>query len=206
EYSRNKIACEERLVTEYRRNGFPITIIRPSHTYDATLIPLHGGYTNLQRMKEGKPIVVHGDGTSLWTLTHHRDFAEGLVGLLGNPAAIGEAIHITSDEALTWNAIARQLGRSLGVDVQLVHVPSQVIARYDQEWGDGLLGDKTHSMIFDNTKVKRLVPGFQAVIPFCRGAEEIVNWHEADPSRQQVDTQLDALMDRLIDKIRTMQP
>ncbi len=198
QYSRDKIACEERLVRAYREEGFPITIVRPSHTYDATLLPPQGGWTVIDRMRRGRPVVVHGDGSSLWVLTHHRDFAKGLVGLLGLDAAIGEALHITSDELLTWDRIHQILARAAGTEARLVHVPSEVIARYDREWGDSLLGDKTHSMIFDNTKIKRLVPDFSATIPFSRGAEEIVAWYDADPARRQVDPAFDALTDRII--------
>jgi nucleoside-diphosphate-sugar epimerase len=198
QYSRDKIACEEVLLSAYRKEGFPITIVRPSHTYDARLIPLHGGYTNLARMRQGRPIIVHGDGTSLWVLTHHRDFAKGFVGLLGNDRAIGEAVHITSDEVLTWNEIARQLGRALRADVQLVPVPSERIADLDKDWGDSLLGDKTHSVIFDNTKLRRLVPDYCATVPFARGAEEIVAFYESNPEHQQVDSRLDALFDQLV--------
>ena len=198
QYSRDKIACEDVLMRAYRDEGFPITIVRPSHTYDERLIPLHGGYTNLARMRQGKPIVVHGDGTSLWVLTHHRDFAKGFVGLLGNNRAVGEAIHITSDEVLTWNEIARLMGRAMGVDVKLVPVPSERIAEVDNEWGDSLLGDKTHSVIFDNTKLKRLVPDYVASIPFAWGAREIVAFYDGHPAHQKIDVQLEANLDRLI--------
>jgi nucleoside-diphosphate-sugar epimerase len=197
-YSRDKIACEEVLVRAYREEGFPITIVRPSHTYDERLIPLHGGYTNLARMRAGKPIVVHGDGTSLWVLTHHRDFARGFVGLIGNNRAIGEAVHITSDECLTWNEIARLMGQAIGVQVHLVPVPSARIADFDQDWGDSLLGDKTHSVIFDNTKLRRLVPDYVASIPFARGAREIAAFYETHPEHQRVDSALDALFDTLL--------
>jgi len=206
QYSRNKIACEEVLVRAYRDEGYPITIVRPSHTYDASLIPLHGGYTNLARMREGKPIVVHGDGTSLWVLTHHSDFARGFVGLLGNNRALGQAIHITSDEVLTWNEIARLLGRALGVDAKLVPVPSERIAEVDQDWGDSLLGDKTHSVVFDNTKLKRLVPDFVASIPFAQGAREIVAYYGANPAHQQLDPVFDATLDKLISRWGAVRP
>jgi nucleoside-diphosphate-sugar epimerase len=206
QYSRDKIACEEVLVRAYRDEGYPITIVRPSHTYDERLIPLHGGYTNLARMREGKPIVVHGDGTSLWVLTHHRDFAKGFVGLLGNSRALGEAVHITSDEVLTWNEIARLLGRALGVDVKLVPVPSERIAEIDKEWGDSLLGDKTHSVIFDNTKLKRLVPDYVASIPFAQGAQQIVAFYQSNPSHRKLDPVLDAAFDRLIARFGSFNP
>ncbi len=197
EYSASKIACEEVLVAAYRERGFPATIIRPSHTYDMTSVPFSGGWTVLGRMLAGKPVIVHGDGTSLWTLTHHLDFARAFVPLLGHPRTLGEAIHITSDDVLTWNQIAQALAAALGVTARLVHVPSEVIAAADPRWGASLLGDKTHSMVFDNAKVRALVPGWHAVIPFERGAREIADWYLADPARQVTDPAMDALMDKL---------
>lgn len=199
EYSRLKIACEERLVRAYREEKFPITIVRPSHTYDCTTLPLPGGYSAVARMLAGKPAIVHGDGTSLWTLTHHADFARGLVGLLGNSRAVGEAVHITSDEWLTWNQIFEIAARAAGTEAKIAHVPSEVIAAYDPEWGASLLGDKTHSMVFDNSKIKRLVPGFAASIPFSRGAEEILAWFNADPARRVIDQAFDRLCDRILE-------
>ncbi len=198
QYSRDKIACEERLERAYRDEGFPMTIVRPSHTYDQTLLPMDGGYTVVNRMRQGKKVIVHGDGTSLWVLTHHRDFAKGFVGLLGNPQAVGNAFHITTDELLTWNQIFEMVARAAGTAVQIVHVPSEVIAAYDAGWGAGLLGDKAHSVSFDNTKIKQAVPGCQATIPFARGVEEVMAWYDADPARQVVDTELDQLMDEII--------
>lgn len=199
EYSRNKIACEERLLAEYRASGFPFTIVRPSHTYDRTYIPIEGGYTAIQRMRQGKRVVVHGDGTSLWVLTYHTDFAKGFVGLLGNPRAIGEAFHITSDEALSWNQIVEMFAQAAGCEAKIVHVPSDVISAYDPRWGDGLLGDKAVSMIFDNSKIKRLVPSFICTMPLAWGAREAVAWHDADVSRQRYDERMDRLMDQLIE-------
>jgi nucleoside-diphosphate-sugar epimerase len=198
EYSRQKIACEEKLVQAYRRNRFPYTIVRPSHTYDCTLLPPHGGWTVIDRMRRGEPVVVHGDGTSVWTLTHHRDFAKGFVGLLGRDDAIGEAFHITSDDWLTWDQIHHILARAAGTTAEIVHVPSEVIHGCDREWGESLLGDKTHSMIFDNSKIKRFVPDFTATIPFSTGAKEIIAWYDADPSRQTIDEDLDHTMSRII--------
>ncbi|MCB9500812.1 MAG: NAD-dependent epimerase/dehydratase family protein [Deferribacteres bacterium] len=198
EYSRNKIACENLLREEFRKSGFPCTIVRPSHTYDKTLLPITGGYTALKRMKNGLPVVVHGDGTSIWTLTHHRDFAVGLIGLLGNPATINEAFHITSEEWLSWNTIYKILAAEMGVEPNLVHVPSAVIARYDKEIGDGLLGDKTHSMIFDNAKIKGFVPEFNCRIPFRQGAKEIVKWYTENQQAQNFDKRIDSLMDVII--------
>jgi nucleoside-diphosphate-sugar epimerase len=197
-YSRQKIACEERLMRAYRQDGFPMTVVRPSHTYDQTLLPLHGGYTVVHRMRQGKQVIVHGDGASLWTMTHHRDFARGFLGLLGNPHAVGDAFHITSDEWLTWNQIAATVARAAGVEPRLIHIPSDLIAHFDPDWGASLLGDKTHSMIFDNSKIKRLAPGFAATIPFARGAAEIIAWYDADPARQVVNTELDRRMDGII--------
>jgi nucleoside-diphosphate-sugar epimerase len=196
-YSRDKIACEDLLVRVYRDEGFPATIVRPSHTYDKTLVPFHGGWTVPGRMLAGKPVVVHGDGTSLWTMTHHEDFARAFVPLLGHSRTLGEAIHITSDDVLSWDQIARTLAAALGVTARLVHVPSDAIAAADPEWGASLLGDKAHSMVFDNAKLRGLVPGWRAVIPFERGVREIVEWYLADPARQVTDASLDALMDKL---------
>jgi nucleoside-diphosphate-sugar epimerase len=198
EYSRNKIACENLLQEENKKNGFPFTIVRPSHTYDKTLIPIEGGYTVLHRMKQGLPVVVHGDGTSIWTLTHHRDFAVGLVGLLGNPNAIGEAYHITSDEWLSWNSIFLSLASAMNVKPRLVHIPSEIIAKYDRETGDSLLGDKAHSMIFDNSKIRKAVPDFNPRIPFSEGAKEIVQWHEEHAGRLKTDDRINQYMDKLI--------
>jgi len=198
EYSRLKGVCEERLMKAYRESGFPATIVRPSHTYDRTMLPVRGGYTIIDRMRQGKQVVVHGDGTSLWTLTHQRDFAKGFVGLLGNPHAIGQAFHITSDEWLTWDQIYNTLGMAAGVEARLAHVPSDLIAAYDPDWGASLLGDKAHSMIFDNSKIKRLVPDFVATIPFVRGAQEILAWYDADPARQVADAAFDAILERIL--------
>jgi nucleoside-diphosphate-sugar epimerase len=198
QYSRNKIACEERLVQGYRLEKFPITIVRPSHTYDCTLLPMDGGYTVVDRMIRGEKVIVHGDGTSLWTLTHHADFAKGFVGLLGNAQAIGDTVHITSDEWLSWNQIFELIASAAGVKANIIHVPSDVINAYDPNWGAGLLGDKAHSMIFDNHKIKTLVPDFSATIPFSRGAEEIMAWYRADPSRQIVNENFNQICDRII--------
>jgi nucleoside-diphosphate-sugar epimerase len=197
-YSRAKIACEERLMRAYRQEKFPITIVRPSHTYDRTRLPLHGQYTAVDRIRKGKKVIVHGDGASLWVLTHHRDFAKGFVGLLGNNHALGEAFHITSDEVLTWNQIVKMVARAAGAKARIVHIPSEFIAAFDPEWGASLLGDKTHSMLFDNTKIKRVVPDYTATIPFARGVEEIIAWYDADPARQVVDKELNRLMDKII--------
>jgi len=205
-YSRNKIACEEMLVRAYRDEKFPATIVRPSHTYDKTLLPFDGGYTVVDRMRKGKKVIVPGDGTSLWTLTHHKDFAKAFVGLLGQPAAIGDVFHITSDEWLSWNQIFEIVARAAGTEAKMAHIPSELIAAYDPDWGDGLLGDKAHSMIFDNSKVKRLVPDFRATIPFARGAEEIMAWYDADPARRKVDEKFNQFQDDLIARYENIWP
>jgi nucleoside-diphosphate-sugar epimerase len=200
QYSRDKIASEELLVAAYRERGFPATIVRPSHTYDRTSIPILGGWTAIDRMRRELPVIVHGDGTSLWTMTHTRDFAVAFAGLLGNDRAVGEAFQITSDEVLTWNHIFELLARAADADFRPVHVASEAIARELPEDGPGLLGDKAHSVIFDNSKVKSLVPEYRAIIPFWRGAQEMVDWHDDDASRQVVDPQLDAAFDRLVER------
>ena len=202
QYSRDKIACEDLLVAAYRERGLPMTIVRPSHTYDKTLLPFDGGWTVVDRMRRGVEVVVPGDGTSLWTLTHQADFAHAFVGLLGHPMAIGDSFHITSDEWLPWNEIYTTVAAVAGVEAKLVHVPSDAIAAADPDWGAGMLGDKAHSMIFDNTKVKRLVPDYVARIPFVQGAREILDWYDADPSRQEVDQAKDATMDDLVARFR----
>ena len=202
QYSRDKIACEDVLVEAYRERAFPATIVRPSHTYDATLVPFDGGWTAVERMRQGKPVIVHGDGTSLWTLTHHDDFARGFVPLLGHPRTVGEAFQIMGDDVLTWDQIAQTLAAAAGVDADIVHVPSDAIAAADPDWGAGLLGDKAHSMVFDTTKLRRVVPDFVATIPFEVGAREIVDWHDEDSARRRVDDRLDAVMDDLAARFR----
>jgi len=198
QYSRDKIACEERLVRAFREEKFPYTIVRPSHTYDQTKVPGGGGWTGVHRLRQGKAVVVPGDGTSLWVLTHSRDLAKGLVGLLGNARAVAEAFHITSDEAQEWNQIYAALAAAAGAELRVVHVPSSIINRYHPQWGAGLLGEKTHSHVFDNSKIKRFVPGFAATTPFSEGAREIIAWHDADPARQVVNEEYDRVMDELI--------
>jgi nucleoside-diphosphate-sugar epimerase len=197
-YSRDKIACEELLLRAHRERGFVVTIVRPSHTYDCRTLPFHGGYAVVARMRQGNPVIVHGDGTSLWVMTHHEDFAKGFNGLLGNPQAFGEAFHITSDEVLTWNQLHELVADAAGVEPKLVHLPSDLIARVDPDWGASLLGDKAHSMIFDNSKIKRVVPTFSASIPFRRGAQEIIAYYDADPRRRLVDPGFDAVTERLL--------
>lgn len=197
-YAQNKAACEDLLSAAFRSEDFPAVIVRPSHTYDRTKLPCPGGYTQIGRMRAGKPVVVHGDGTSTWVLTHHADFARGFVGLLGNPATLGEAFHITSDELLTWNQMYDILAGAAGAEPRIVHAPSELIAEYHAEWGAGLLGDKTHSVMFDNSKIKRFVPDFVCTIPFVRGAEEIMAWYDEDRARQEVSEEYDRAMDEIV--------
>ena len=205
EYSRKKIACEKLLEEEYQKSGFPYTIIRPSHTYGKTTVPLIGGYTILHRMLKGEPVIVHGDGTSIWTLTYNKDFAVGVIGLLGNMDAIHEAFHITSDEWLSWNAIYEIMANELGVKPQLVHVPSEIIAKYNQEMGDGLLGDKSHSMIFDNSKIKKFVPEFHPQVSFCEGAKEIISWYKENTIQQSVNLEINETMNNIIHDLKRCQ-
>jgi len=198
-YSRDKIACEDVLVGAYRDRGVPVTIVRPSHTYDEGLLPTMGGWTDIARMRAGKPVVVHGDGTSLWTLTHSDDFAVAFTGLLGTPEAIGEAYTITGDHAPTWNQIYGWLAEAAGVtEPRFVHIASETIAAFHAELGPGLIGDKAHSMLFDNTKIRALVPDFRTTVTFDEGARRILNHYDANPQLQQVDPELDAAFDRMV--------
>ncbi len=199
DYAQGKIASEDLLHKIYQQERFPVTIVRPSHTYDRTMLPVQYRYTVIDRMLKGKPVVIPGDGTSLWTLTHNSDFAKGFVGLLGNTHAIGEAVHITSDEILTWNQIYEILAETAGAELQPVHIPSDTINVHQPSWGERLLGDKAVSKFFDNSKIKRLSPGFAATVPFRVGAREILDWYDEDPARKSIDQQADALFDRLIE-------
>jgi len=199
QYSRDKIACEELFYEAYRGQDFPLTVVRPSHTYDRTKIAMVGGWTDIHRMRAGLPVMVHGDGTSLWTLTHSQDFAKAFAGLLGRPQAVGESYTITSDEYLPWNQIYQLFARAAGVpEPELVHVASETIAAHSAELGANLLGDRSHSVVFDNTKIKSLVPGYCATIPFADGAREIVQWYDSHPGLQQVNQDYMQLSDKLI--------
>src|SRR5262252_7666791 len=203
QYSRNKIACEERLVRAYREEGVPITIIRPSWTYGETRIPLimnswEHSYTAIDRMRRGQKLVVPGDGTSLWVMTHNTDFARGLIGLLANSQTIGHAFHITSDEVLNWNQMFRIVGDALGVEPELVHVPSDFIVACSPDEVGGLHGDKSLSVVFDNSKIKRFVPGFCATTSFAEGVRRALAWFDADPARKVIDAETNTLQDKLI--------
>jgi nucleoside-diphosphate-sugar epimerase len=201
QYSRDKISCENYLNELYRDKDFPVTIIRPSLTYD-TVIPAAIGswddFTIIDRIRKGKKIIVHGDGTSLWTITHSEDFAKGFLGLLGHQQAIGHSFHITSDEILTWNQIYEAIGMAAGDVPDMVHIPSEFIARFDDFHTGNLLGDKSHSVIFDNSKIKAFVPGFQALIPFKHGIKRTVSWFEQKPARMKIIEETNNFMDRVI--------
>ncbi len=203
DYSRAKIACECVLENAWRETGFPVTVVRPSHTYGTGWIPTawtSSDFTVAARMLAGREVPVHGDGQSLWTLTHARDFAAGLVGLLGNPAAVGESVLVTGDEVLSWEAIHRTLAAALGVEPRIVHVPSDFIAAVDPEMGQHFLGDKAWSAVFDCSKLKRLVPGFRTTVPFHAGLRESVDWFMADPARRTVNARVDAVIDLVLER------
>jgi len=201
QYARNKIACERTLMQAHREGGFPVTIVRPSYTFGPTWIPsgVGGhGYTIVDRMRAGRFIISHGDGQSLWVMTFHTDFAVGFVGLFGQRQAVGEAFHITSDEVLTWDQIYRTIAEAAGCEANIVHISSDFIAALYPELGPGLLGDKANSVVFDNSKIKRLVPEFVARVSFAEGVSRSIAWHNADPSRRVVDEALNAKMDHII--------
>lgn len=204
QYSRSKIACEDFLMEKYRSEGFPVTIIRPSHTYGNRSVSVgthgnKGSWQVLQRMLSGKPVIIHGDGTSLWTLTHNTDFAKGFIGLMGNPLALGEAFQITSDESLTWNQIYQTIADVLGVPLKPYHVSSDflaAVAPYD--YLGNLIGDKANTVIFYNAKLKRAVPGFRATVRFAEGVRDTIENILAHPELQVPDPEFDAWCDRVI--------
>lgn len=203
QYSRDKIASEQRLMRAYREQGFPVTIIRPSLTYGVSQIPLAVGawtmpYTVIDRARAGKPLIVPGDGTSLWVLTWNGDFAKGLVGLFGRADALGEAFHITSDEVLSWNQIYLEVFSALGLEPNIVHIPSDLIAMYSERAIGSLIGDKSNSAVFDNSKIKRFVPDFTCEVPWSEGVRRAIAWHDADPARQQVDHEMNVLWDTIL--------
>jgi len=203
QYSRNKIAGEMILNSYYRQEQFPITIIRPSLTYDTVIpVPIGGWteYTIVDRIKKGKRIIVHGDGTSLFTVTHADDFAKGFLGLIGNQQAIGETFHITSDEILTWNQIHEALAEAVGCEAKIVHISSEILAAFDEELRGSLIGDKASSAIFDNSKIKRFVPGFKAEIPFKQGIQRTIKWFEADPARKIIRNETNNWIEKVIDQ------
>jgi nucleoside-diphosphate-sugar epimerase len=208
EYSRNKIACEDYLMKLYRENDFPVTIVRPSHTYDERSIPLgvHGSKGSWQvamRMLTGKPVIIHGDGTSLWTMTHSSDFAKGFIGLMGNIHAIGESVHITSDETVTWNQIYEVIADALGVKLNAVHVSSEFLAASSSKYDfrGGLLGDKANSVVFDNSKLKRLVPEFVATTRLDQGIRQTIKYILAHPEYQVEDKEFDNWCDKVVSAV-----
>ena len=207
EYSRNKIAGEEYLMKLYREEGFPVTIVRPSHTYDERSIPLgahgeKGSFSVIKRMLEGKPVIIHGDGTSLWTITHNSDFAKGFVGLMGNIHAIGEAVQITSDESVTWNQIYQIIADALHVKLNAVHVASEFLdACSDYDFAGSLLGDKANTVVFDNSKLKRLVPGFTATVRADQGIRSTIEYVLSHPECQVEDPEFDDWCDRVIEAL-----
>jgi len=199
QYSRDKIAAEEVLQAQ---SELPWTIVRPSLTYGPSQIPVAVGswdkpFTIIERMRRGAPIIIPGDGTALWTITHNTDFAKGFIGLLGRWEALGQAFHITSDEALTWEQIYKAVADAAGAKARVVHVPTDALVAADPDNLGTLWGDKVHSTVFDNSKIRSLVPGFYAQVPFAQGVRETVAWFDADPSRQAVDHAANALWDRL---------
>lgn len=211
QYSRDKIACERRLMEAYHRSGFPVTIVRPSLTYGPTQIPLCVGswlhpYTVIDRMKRGREVIVPGDGTSLWVLTWNADFAVGLVGLLGRADAVGETFHITSDEVLTWDQIYRQAAQAAGVEARLVHVPSDLIAAYDPHALGSLIGDKANSAVFDNSKIRHFVPEFECRVTWAEGVRRALAWFEADPARCTLDEVANRTWDRILAAYRRAFP
>jgi nucleoside-diphosphate-sugar epimerase len=204
EYSRAKIACENFLAAQYRETGFPVTIVRPSHTYDERSVPVgihgkNGSWQVLRRMIDGKQVIIHGDGTSLWTMTANRDFAKAFTGLIGNIHAIGETVQITSDETVTWNQVYASVARALAVPLRAVHVSSEFLAAIGPyDFKGGLIGDKANSVVFDNAKLKRLVPGFTASVRFDQGVKETVRYILAHKECQTEDPEFDAWCDRVI--------
>ena len=207
QYSRDKIACEEYLMKMYRENGFPVTIVRPSHTYDERSVPLgvhgnKGSWQVVKRMMEGKPVIIHGDGTSLWTMTHNSDFAKAYVGLIGNIHAIGEAYHITSDESVTWNQIYQIIADALGVKLNAYYVPSDFLAKTSNyDFTGSLIGDKSNSVVFDNSKVKRAVPDFVATTRLDMGIKLAIKNILSKPELQVEDPEFDEWCDKVIDSL-----
>jgi len=202
-YSHAKIDCENYLMNKFTSDNFPVTICRPSHTYDKTKPALRMGYLPFHRMKNGKKIIIHGDGNTLWTLTHTKDFAKGFIGLIGNPKTIGEAYHITSDKTITWNQIAEILANKSGYELKPIHIPIDFIAQHDKDWGAELYGDKAYDTYFDNSKIKSIVPDFSADTNFENGAEEIAEWYK-QPSNQIVNESMDNMMDLIISNYKKL--
>ncbi|MEJ2495124.1 MAG: NAD-dependent epimerase/dehydratase family protein [Ignavibacteriaceae bacterium] len=205
DYSQNKISFEEKLNKSYREEDFPTTIVRPSLTFDTVIPLIMGGwteYTIIDRMKKGNEVIVPGDGTSLWTITHAEDFAIGFIGLIGHQQAIGHPFHITSDEILTWDQIYEAVAEAAGVKADIIHIPSDFICKVESSLTGSLLGDKSYSVIFDNTKIKTFVPGYKAVIPFSEGIKKTIAWFEADPKRMIIKKESNEMIDRIINAFK----
>lgn len=203
QYSRSKIACEQRLMQAWREEGFPVTIVRPSLTYGPSQLPLcvnswEHPYTVVERMRKGKKVIIPGDGTSLWVCTWNADFAMGLLGLFANPAASGEAFHITSDEVLTWNQLYGQTADTLGVTPNFIHIPSELLSAWDDKYTGSLIGDKMNSAVFDNAKIKRFVPEFDCRVTWADGIKHTIAWFDADATRRTIDQKTNELWDRII--------
>ena len=211
QYSRDKIACEDRLMQAYAESDFPVTIIRPSLTYGPSQLPLavnswNHPYTIINRIRQGKPLIVPGDGTSLWVCTWNADFAIGLIGLFGNTDAVGEAFHITSDEVLSWNEIYTQVFAVLGVKPNIIHIPSDLLAAWDSHLQGSLIGDKTNSVVFDNSKIKHFVPEFDCSVTWAEGIKRTIAWFDADPRRQVIDRDADQKWDQIIERYKRAFP
>lgn len=209
EYSRNKIACEDVLMRAYRERLFPVTIIRPSHTYceRSVSVALHGkngSYQVLERMRQGKKVIIPGDGTTLWTITHSRDFAVAFTGLMGNVHAVGEVFHITGDESLTWNQIYQSIANAMGVELKAVHIASETLGMLSEEFLGNLTGDKSNTVLFDNTKIKRAVPQFCAKIRYDQGVRECVEYVYSHPECQKLDPEFDQWCDQVIEAYEKM--
>ncbi len=211
QYSRDKKACEEYLMERYREDGFPVTIVRPSHTYDERSVPLgvhgkNGSWQVVKRIREGKPVIIHGDGTSLWTITHNSDFAKAYVGLIGNPDAVGAAFHITTDESVSWNEIYGYIAKTLGVELKSCHVSSDTLAKLgpDYDFVGSLIGDKANSVVFDNSKVKKLVPGFKAEVSAEEGIRRTVEYVLSHKECQQDDEEFDKWCDEVVTKVTSI--
>jgi len=202
DYAQKKIACEQWLLERWERDQFPVTIVRPSHTYSRIWIPnavSSSSYTFATRLEEGRPVYVHDDGQTPWTLTTSADFAVALAGLLGRPEAIGQAFHVTSDEALTWNQIYNEIAAALGADApKIVPIPTDFICQIAPRFVGALKGDKAHPAVFDNTKIKRVVPGFNCRTSFRQGVRESVEWLRAHPEHQSRSAELEKVIDQVL--------
>jgi len=200
-YSRNKIALEETTLRAYREKGFPATIVRPSYTYSRSFVPglFSLGFQHFERIRAGKPLIVHGDGQSLWQMTFNEDFAKGFLGLCGNHRALGETFHITSDEVLTWDQIFQTMGRAIGCEVNLVHVPMDFLGRVEPAMHDGLKGDKMYSLVLDNGKIKSAVPGYRAAVTFLEGMRRCLTWYEQNPQAAAAGLEASAKVDRVLE-------